>query len=133
MAEYLDLQGLKTLIDELNKKFVKNSSLEQYATKDYVNELCSAHLTLKVVDSLPTEDISTSCIYLVAREGGDYDQDVNVYDEYVYTVDNPESGSGHWEKIGTTEADLSGYMEYSDEASSELIEDAFDTIFGKSL
>lgn len=56
-----------------------------------------------VVESLPTEDIKYDTIYFVPTEHG---SSANVYDEYVrIKEENPEDD--HWEKIGSTELDLS--------------------------
>ena len=54
----------------------------------------------QVVDVLPTENISTSTIYLVPATipGAE-----NVYDEYIYV-------NGNWEHIGSTTVDLSDYV-----------------------
>lgn len=54
----------------------------------------------QIVDELPTENISTSTIYLVS---GGYIEDNNIYDEYIYV-------NGDWEQIGSTAIDLSGYV-----------------------
>lgn len=51
----------------------------------------------KIVDELPTEDISTSIIYLIDRE-----VEENVKDAYVYSA-------GEWILVGNTHIDLSGY------------------------
>ena len=56
-------------------------------------------LDFRVVQSLPTEDISTTTIYLVRNEEV---SGSNLYDEYVYT-------NNAWEKIGNTSVDLSNY------------------------
>lgn len=61
-------------------------------------------LTYAVVQTLPTTDISTTTIYLLPKTTA---QTNNVYDEYMY-INNV------WEKIGTTEVDLSGYVKESD-------------------
>lgn len=53
----------------------------------------------QVVDELPTENISTSTIYLISGgEGLD-----NMYEEYIYV-------NGNWEPIGSTSVDLSDYV-----------------------
>ena len=54
----------------------------------------------QVVDALPTENISTSTIYLVPATTPSAD---NVYDEYIYV-------NGDWEHIGSTTIDLSDYV-----------------------
>lgn len=54
----------------------------------------------KVVDELPTEDISSNVIYLVPKPNSENE---NIKDEYVYEED-------HWELIGDTSIDLSEYI-----------------------
>ncbi len=54
----------------------------------------------KVVDELPTEDISPNVIYLVPKPNSGNE---NIKDEYVYEED-------HWELIGDTSIDLSEYI-----------------------
>ena len=70
-------------------------------TQDEVNSLISAITTLNivVVQTLPTQDISTTTIYLVPKSTAQTD---NVYDEYIYV-------NNSWELIGTTAVDLSNY------------------------
>lgn len=70
-------------------------------TKQEVNDLISAisTLTLEVVQTLPTEDISTTTIYLVPKTTAETN---DIYDEYIYV-------SNAWEHIGSTQADLSNY------------------------
>lgn len=54
----------------------------------------------QVVEELPTENISTSTIYLISA--GLVGEDNN-YDEYIYV-------NGNWELIGSTSIDLSDYV-----------------------
>ena len=69
-------------------------------TKSEVDNLLSAvsSLDIEVVQTLPTQDISTSTIYLVPKTSSTNDN----YDEYIYV-------SNSWEHIGSTEVDLSNY------------------------
>ena len=105
-----DLSTLDHTVDEIinwanTSDFVYVNDLEtrllNYYTKAQVNELISVipRFDIEVVEELPTEDISTTTIYLLAKEdgsGNDY------YDEYIY-LDN------QWELIGSTSVDLSNY------------------------
>lgn len=70
-------------------------------TKTEVDSLISAisTMSLQVVQALPTEDIQTNVIYLVPRSDSETG---NIYDEYIYV-------SNAWEKIGSTDVDLTGY------------------------
>lgn len=95
---------------------------------DEVEKLISTmgHLTLKIVETLPEEDISTTTIYLKLREDSDdnTENDDNttgdVYDEYIYIIDEG-STTGHWELIGSTQVDLSDYV--TNEALEEELND----------
>ena len=77
------------------------TALGNFYTKVDVDALISAIQSLKkeVVAELPTTDISTDTIYLVPSSSS---QTQNVYDEYLY-INNA------WERIGSTEVDLSNY------------------------
>ncbi len=54
----------------------------------------------QVVNALPTENISTSTIYLIPSTTPGEE---NIYDEYIYV-------NGNWEHIGSTTVDLSDYV-----------------------
>jgi hypothetical protein len=64
-------------------------------------------INFEVVQTLPLVDISTSTIYLVPKQTAQTD---NVYDEYI----NTDGTSQGWELIGTTEIDLTNYVQFSD-------------------
>ena len=85
--------------------------LAEKVSQDEVNDMMRniSTLNLAIVESLPTEDISTTTIYLVAKTGG---EERNIYDEYIYVAEK-------WEKIGDTETkiDLTGYIKNTDYAS----------------
>ena len=77
-----------------------------------INRLCElvnnmTSINFEVVQTLPTQDISTSTIYLVPKQTAQTD---NIYDEYI----NTDGTSQGWELIGTTEIDLSNYVQFSD-------------------
>lgn len=69
-------------------------------TRDEIEELINIipKFSIQPVDSLPTENISTTTVYLLVS--GDESQ--NLYTEYIYV-------NGIWEKLGTQMVDLSGY------------------------
>lgn len=71
--------------------------------KDIIDTITGGVLTYEVVSSLPTPpDISTTTIYLLPKQTpGTSD----VYDEYINTTGLTTG----WEKLGTTEIDLSQY------------------------
>ena len=64
-------------------------------------------INFEVVQTLPLVDISTSTIYLVPKQSAEVD---NIYDEYI----NTDGTSQGWELIGTTEIDLTNYVQFSD-------------------
>lgn len=90
---------------ELNS-YVPTTALNDYYTKTNtyskteVNDIVAGinSFEFEIVTQLPTSDISTSKIYLIAKEGSTN----NAYDEYMY-INNA------WEIIGTTSVDLSQY------------------------
>ena len=111
---YADLTGQPTIpvkVSDLTNDtgFIINtvSNLTNYYlksetyTKTEVQNLIAAISTLKiqVVQTLPTQDISLTTIYLVPKTTSGTN---NIYDEYVY-INNA------WEKIGDTQIDLSNY------------------------
>lgn len=71
-------------------------------------------MDLKPVDALPTENISTSTIYLLKTDNTD---ETNIYEEWIYV-------NSKWELIGTTEVDLSNYATKSD-LNNYLSKDGF--------
>lgn len=81
----------------------QNPTILEKADKTYVNEAVGAISTLdiKKVDALPAADISTTTIYLVPA---DTVSDDNTHEEYIYV-------DGNWEHIGSTNVDLSGYVQ----------------------
>lgn len=73
-------------------------------------------IKLTVVETLPTEDIDTDTIYLVPKEDTETN---NIYDEYIYV-------NNEWEKIGTTEIDLTNF--YTKPETDKLLDDKADAI-----
>ena len=59
-------------------------------------------MSFEVVESLP-KTCEVGAIYLISNQGTDN----NVYDEYIYV-------NNKFEKIGTTDVDLSGYLQTTD-------------------
>lgn len=87
-------------------------------TQAEVDALISAIVTLNilVVQTLPTQDISTTTIYLVPKQTPETQ---DIYDEYIY-VNNA------WEHIGTTQIDLSNY--YTKTQVDTLLADKNDNV-----
>lgn len=74
-------------------------------TKEEVDNMISVipKFAIAVVNELPTEDISTTTVYLLPNNSGETS---NLYDEYIYTT--------QWEKLGTQTVDLSDYPTISE-------------------
>lgn len=89
-------------VDNLVNYYKKSETF----TKQEVNDLISAITTMdvRVVQTLPTEDISTTTIYLVPKTTAEQN---DAYDEYLYV-------SNAWEHIGSTEVDLTNYVTNTD-------------------
>ena len=73
--------------------------LSNYATKADLTSI--PKFSIEVVAELPTQDISTTTIYLKLQETEDQEGQ-DIYDEYIYV-------NNKWEVIGNTDIDLSAY------------------------
>lgn len=112
-ANIVDIPVVPTNISELanDEGYIKNTvdNLIHYYnkadtyTQTEVNTLISNinKLTSQIVNVLPTEDISTSVIYLV-RQG-----ETNNYMQYMYI-------NSAWAELGTTQVDLTDYYKKSE-------------------
>ena len=91
------------------------SDLVYYYDKTEVDDMISTipKFDIKVVDALPTEDISPTTIYLLVVEGEDH------FEEYIYVDDE-------WDKLGDGNIDLSDYAtyEYVDAELAEKVDAA---------
>lgn len=83
--------------------------------KTEIDNLISSISTIDilVVESLPTENISHTTIYLVPKSDSETS---DVYDEYIYV-----SSKSSWEMIGNTVIDLSNYLQKTGDASSTTV------------
>lgn len=80
--------------------------------------LDDGNFDVKVVEQLPTEDISLSTIYCLASAEP---STTNKYNEFVYVDSN-------WEQIGSTEVDLSSYYDKTEiDKKIEAIEESIKT------
>lgn len=82
-------------------------------------------IEFEVVQSLPTTGVKGT-IYLVPKQGASGD----IYDEYIWVV--PQSGEPHYESIGSTAVDLSGYVQSSEmhALTNAEIDTIFQQVFG---
>lgn len=92
--------------------------------KGYVDDAVASvvGIEFRVVQSLPATG-ELGVIYLVPNSG----TGTNTYDEYIWLAT-----ANRFEKIGTTDVDLSGYVQSSQlvQISTSDIDDMFDTVFG---
>lgn len=109
---------ITSAVENLSNYYTKS----QTYTKDEVASLIASisTMTIEPVETLPTENISTTTIYLVPKESLNSD---NVFSEYVYI-------NGKWEKIGETDINLSGYVtneQLSSDLENYISKDDFET------
>lgn len=95
-----DLNNDKGFIDNLVDDLVNYYTKNETFTKEEINNLVSQipKFKIEVVQTLPTENISLSSIYLVPSSSDEED----IYKEYIYTNDR-------WELLGIQKVDLSDY------------------------
>lgn len=95
------IQTNKTDINKILSEYITKAvnDLQNYYLKEEIDEKISSipKFSIEVVETLPTENISTTTIYLVLT-GEETD---NIYTEYIYT--------DKWEKLGTQKTDLTNY------------------------
>lgn len=89
-----------------------NIDLANYATKQDLTTI--PKFAIQVVAELPTQDISTTTVYLVLQEEGEQNGQ-DIYNEYIYV-------NNKWELIGNTDVDLSAYA--TTEAMNAAIQEA---------
>ena len=89
-------------VNNLTNYYLKSETYSQSQVNDLISAITT--MSLEVVQTLPTEDISTTTIYLVPKATAETQ---DVYDEFIY-VNNA------WEHIGNTQADLTNYVTTSD-------------------
>lgn len=100
----------KTIIGAINEivlDLANYYTTSQTYSKTEVDTLIAgvSGLHFEVVNALPTQDIDMNTIYLVPKQdSGQQD----VYDEFICLDDTTTPAT--WEKIGTTEIDLSDYV-----------------------
>lgn len=131
-GSYNDLSDKPTIPSKISdltndREFVTNTTnnLVNYYSKSEVftkNEVLSlidkiSTMSMLVVDTLPTENISSTTIYLLPTITSETQ---NVFEEYIYV-------NNQWELIGTTKIDLTGLVKPEDvmpivEENSEEVE-----------
>ena len=104
-----DIEDIDRHYESVSNKVVainSSSTDSQYPSARAVYEAILANktegLSFVIVNELPTENINSKAIYLLAIESAE-----DSYDEYLYI-------DGQWEKIGATRIDLSNYYTKSE-------------------
>lgn len=101
-----DALGLVTkAVNDLVNYYLKSETYSKNEVDTIVTAIKNSRF--EVVATLPTSDIKTNVIYLVPKadaESGD------IKDEYI----NLDGTTAGWERIGSTEVDLSGYVTSDD-------------------
>lgn len=82
-------------VNNLTNYYLKTETYNKTEVDDLIAAVSS--MTLEIVQTLPTQDISTTTIYLVPVAG-----QANVYMQYAYI-------NNDWAQLGTTQVDLSNY------------------------
>lgn len=95
-----------------NNNQLTNGAGYQTATQVQALIASATHLKRLKVDSLPTSNIDENTIYMVLKSSG---ASGDIYNEYMYIDSN-------WELIGSSSADLSGYLKTTDVISNSDID-----------
>ena len=102
--------------NNLSNYYLKTETYTQSEVNDLISQLAS--LSVEIVESLPTTDISTTTIYLINVSG------TNNYNQWMY-INNT------WSNIGSTSVDLTNY--YTKTQTDTLLADKVDKVSGKGL
>lgn len=110
---YLDYDGL-ALYDEKIKQLIATKTTEDYVDSAITNAISGIQgISYEVVQTLPATG-AAGVIYLLANSGSGQ----NVYDEYIWT-------NSKYERLGTTDVDLSGYQPKMDAITNAQINGLF--------
>ena len=103
---------ITNIVDDLLNYYKKSDTYSKEEIAELIGNINK--LTSEIVESLPTENISTSTIYLIK------DGDTNNYKQYMYI-------SGAWAQLSDTNIDPSGYAKLTD------LDTKVDKVTGKTL
>ena len=102
--------------NNLSNYYLKTETYTQSEVNDLISQLAS--LSIDIVETLPTSDISTTTIYLINVP------DTTNYVQWMY-INNA------WANIGSTSVDLTNY--YTKTQVNTLLNDKVDKVSGKGL
>ena len=111
-----DQDFIDNTVNNLTNYYLKTQTYTQTEVNDLISHLAS--LSVEIVETLPTEDISTTTIYLVNVPG------TTNYAQWMY-INNA------WSNIGNTSVDLSNY--YNKGQTDTLLDAKVDKVLGKGL
>ena len=117
LSDFTDDQGfIDNTVNNLTNYYLKTETYTQTEVNDLISQLTS--LSVEIVETLPTENISTTTIYLVNVSG------TTNYAQWMYI-------NSAWANIGNTSVDLSNY--YTKGQADTLLESKVDKVLGKGL
>lgn len=111
-----DEDFIDNTVNNLTNYYLKTQTYTQTEVNDLISHLAS--LSVEIVETLPTEDISTTTIYLVNVPG------TTNYAQWMYI-------NSTWSNIGNTSVDLSNY--YTKGQADALLDSKVDKVLGKGL
>lgn len=117
LSDFTNDEGfIDNTVNNLTNYYLKTQTYTQAEVNDLISHLAS--LTVEIVETLPTEDISTSTIYLINVTG------TTNYEQWMYI-------NSTWSNIGNTSVDLSNY--YTKTQTDTLLAGKVDKVTGKGL
>jgi hypothetical protein len=117
LSDFTNDEGfIDNTVNNLTNYYLKTQTYTQTEVNDLISHLAS--LTVEIVETLPTQDISTSTIYLINVAG------TTNYEQWMYI-------NSTWSNIGNTSVDLSNY--YTKTQTDALLADKVDKVAGKGL
>ena len=111
-----DEDFVNNTVNNLTNYYLKTETYTQTEVNDLISQLTS--LSVEIVETLPTEAISTTTIYLVNVSG------TNNYNQWMYI-------NSAWANLGVTSVDLSNY--YTKGQADTLLDSKVDKVLGKGL
>ena len=111
-----DEDFVNNTVNNLTNYYLKTETYTQTEVNDLISQLTS--LSVEIVETLPTEGISTTTIYLVNVSG------TSNYNQWMYI-------NSAWANIGNTSVDLSNY--YTKGQADTLLDSKVDKVLGKGL
>ena len=111
-----DEDFVNNTVNNLTNYYLKTQTYTQTEVNDLISQLAS--LSIDIVETLPTTDISTTTIYLINVSG------TNNYHQWMY-INNA------WANIGSTSVDLTNY--YTKGQADTLLDAKVDKVSGKGL